>query len=207
MEGCILLKNKALTSRITYATIVGGVLGFLISAVAITEPLLFAIPGLRSVLAASPFPVIFTTIVLGMAVGGFTGAILPFFLKSVAEKKKDDNIKIKLREEQMDITKDRVKTADVYVRKEIITDEKTITVPVNREELVVEKKAISNDQESETMRIPLSVEHIEVIKHPKQLNNVTISKNKYTETEAVEETLKKEKLTIDSKGDVKTRDK
>ena len=202
-----MLKNKALTSRITYATIVGGVLGFLISAVAITEPLLFAIPGLRSVLAASPFPVIFTTIVLGMAVGGFTGAILPFFLKSVAEKKKDDNIKIKLREEQMDITKDRVKTADVYVRKEIITDEKTITVPVNREELVVEKKAISNDQESETMRIPLSVEHIEVIKHPKQLNNVTISKNKYTETEAVEETLKKEKLTIDSKGDVKTRDK
>ena len=201
-----MLKNKALSSRITYAA-VGGVLGFLISAVAVNEPVLFAIPGLRIILAASPFPVIITTTVLGIAVGGFTGALSLYFQKSGAGQNTDDKIKIKLREEQLDITKDRVKTSDVYVRKEIITDEKTITIPVKREELVVEKKAIGNNQDSETVRIPLSEEHIKVIKHPKILKNVTLSKKEYAETEAVEEILKKERLTIDSKGDIKTGEK
>ncbi len=78
---------------------------------------------------------------------------------------------------------------------------------VAREELVVEKKVIGNQQEFETARIPLREENIEVKKHPKQLNDVTISEKEYAESEAVEETLKKERLTIDSKGDVKTRDK
>ena len=201
-----MLKNKALSSRITYAA-VGGVLGFLISAVAVNEPVLFAIPGLRIILAASPFPVIITTTVLGIAVGGFIGALSLYFQKSGAGQNTDDKIKFKLREEKLDITKDRVKTADVYVRKEIITDEKTITVPVKREELVVEKKTIGNNQDSQTVRIPLSEEHIEVIKHPKLLNNVIISKKEYEQTDAVEETLKKERLTIDSKGDGKTRNK
>ena len=200
-----MLKNNAPASTIIFATIVGGVVGFIISAVAVTEPLLFAIPGLRSILDASPFPIIITTTVLGMAVGALIGALPALHSRySVVGQNTDD--KIKLREEQLDITKNRVKTADVHVHKETITDENTITVPVTREYLVIEKKAIGNDQESESVRIPLTEEQIEVIKHTKLLNDVSIDKKKYTETEAVEETLRKESLTIDSKGDVKIRD-
>ena len=200
-----MLKNNTPASTIIFATIVGGVVGFIISAVAVTEPLLFAIPGLRSILAASPFPIIITTTVLGMAVGALIGALPALHSRySVVGQNTDD--KIKLREEQLDITKNRVKTADVHVHKETITDEDTITVPVTREYLVIEKKTIGNDQESESVRIPLTEEQIEVIKHTKLLNDVSIDKKEYTETKAVEETLRKENLTIDSKGDVKIRD-
>ncbi len=209
-----MLKHKLHASGIIFATIIGGIIGFAISAVAATATVLFAIPGLRSILAASPFPAIVTTTVLGMVIGGFIGA-LPLYSQNSSEAgqntdyltddKIDNKVKIKLREEQLDITKNRVKTADVDVHKEIVTDKKKVTVPVAREELVVEEKAIGNNQESKTARIPLSEESIEVIKHPKQLNDVNISKKEHTENETVEETLKKEKLTTESKGDVKTK--
>jgi uncharacterized protein (TIGR02271 family) len=197
-----LLKNKSLTSGIILATIVGGIVGFI---VVVNETLFLIIPGLRSILEASPFSILITTTVLGMVVGGITGAIALQY--SGVRKNTDENIKIKLREEQMDITKNRVKMANVNIHKEIITDEKTITVPVTRENLVVEKEAIGNEQESKTVRIPLSEEQIEIIKHPTLLNQVSVDKKEYTETDLVEETLKKEKLTIDSKGDAKIRDK
>lgn len=197
-----MLKNKSLTSGILLATIVGGIVGFL---VVVNETLFLIIPGLRSILEASPFSILITTTVLGMVVGGTTGALALQY--SGVRKNTDDNIKIKLREEQMDITKNRVKMVDVNVHKEIITDEKTITVPVTRENLVVEKEVIGNDQESKTVRIPLSEEQIEIIKHPTLLNQVSVDKKEYTETDLVEETLKKEKVTIDSKGNAKIRDK
>jgi uncharacterized protein (TIGR02271 family) len=106
-----------------------------------------------------------------------------------------------------------VQTAEVTSHKEVITKEKTITVPVTREELVIEKRSFDNDasntdsETSEIMRIPLTEEQIDIVKKPVKLEEVSIYKNQYDATEHIEETLKKEIAHIETTGNVKVVDK
>ncbi|MDF2615333.1 MAG: hypothetical protein K0S71_3119, partial [Clostridia bacterium] len=83
-----------------------------------------------------------------------------------AFKNAGDSARLQLRKEQLEISKELVQTADVISHKEIITEEKTITVPVTREELVIERKDMKNsnsDEEyTEIMRIPLTEEQLDV---------------------------------------------
>ncbi|MDF2591002.1 MAG: hypothetical protein K0S75_468 [Clostridia bacterium] len=124
-----------------------------------------------------------------------------------------DKARLQLREEQLEISKELVQTAEVTSHKEAITEEKTITVPVTREELVIEKRSFDNDasntdgKSSEIMRIPLTEEQIEVVKNPVKLEEVSIYKNQYDEIEHIEETLKKEISHIETTGNVKVVDK
>ncbi len=50
--------------------------------------------------------------------------------------------KLRLHEERLDVEKERVKTGEVQVHKEVIKDNKTINVPVQREEVVIERNAL-----------------------------------------------------------------
>jgi uncharacterized protein (TIGR02271 family) len=124
-----------------------------------------------------------------------------------------DHARLQLREEQLEISKELVQTAEVTSHKEVITKEKTITVPVTREELVIEKRSFDNDATStdseatEIMRIPLTEEQIDIVKNPVKLEEVSIYKNQYDETEHIEETLKKEIAHIETTGNVKVVDK
>ena len=82
---------------------------------------------------------------------------------------------LKLREEVLDIAKKQVPSVLLRFIKNS-PDEQTITVPVRREEMVIEKIAIHDGikEEPEIMRIPLMEEHVEVVKHP-----VHIAKYRY----------------------------
>ncbi|WP_051316997.1 YsnF/AvaK domain-containing protein [Ectobacillus panaciterrae] len=116
------------------------------------------------------------------------------------------DVKLKLCEEQLDIFKTRVQTGDVIVRKEVVTEEKIIVVPVNREELVIERKVFDAENpdkmkgHTEIIRIPVSEEHIEIVKHPTALEDVTIYKRQFQESAHVEEILKKEKVHVETIG-------
>ncbi|WML43301.1 YsnF/AvaK domain-containing protein [Neobacillus sp. PS3-40] len=117
--------------------------------------------------------------------------------------------KIKLHMEQLDISKKRIKTAAVTIHKEFITEEKTIVVPVTREELVIEKKMFDakNPEKlnglSKTIRIPILEERIEVIKHPVILENVKIYKRRYQKIEHIEKSFKKEIAHLETIGNAK----
>jgi uncharacterized protein (TIGR02271 family) len=130
-----------------------------------------------------------------------------------AFKNISDHARLQRREEQLEISKELVQTAEVTSHKEVITKEKTITVPVTREELVIEKRSFDNDasntdnETSEIMRIPLTEEQIDIVKNPVKLEEVSIYKNQYDETEHIEETLKKEIAHIETTGNVKVVDK
>lgn len=124
--------------------------------------------------------------------------------------KQDNNSDVKqgtlqLREEQLDISKERIKTGEVSMHKESYTEEKTITVPVVHEELVIEKRILG--QEAETIRIPIKEERIEIVKHPVALEDVSYYINQYETTKHIEETLKREKLHIETDGDIEVIDK
>jgi uncharacterized protein (TIGR02271 family) len=114
---------------------------------------------------------------------------------------------VQLHTEDFQIIKKWVKTSDVKIYKHKYTEEKQIIVPVIHEELVVEKKIIDTDGEMngqiETIRIPLSEERIEIIKHPIILENIEINKRKFEELIHISEIVKTEKIHIETIGDIK----
>lgn len=117
--------------------------------------------------------------------------------------------KLRLREEQLDVSKNRVQAGEVSVRKEIIEDQKTINVPVSHEEIVIERRSVNNDSSAtpiggdETIRIPVSEEQVEVHKNTVVTGEVDIHKREVQGTEQVKDTVKREEARIDKTGDVK----
>ncbi|HYX51689.1 MAG TPA: YsnF/AvaK domain-containing protein [Ktedonobacteraceae bacterium] len=125
---------------------------------------------------------------------------------------------IPVREEELHVQKQLVETGEVIVRKEIITEEKTFTVPVTREELVIERfpgstqssdlSSYEDEDLSEalidggTLRIVLREERVHVEKQTVVKEEIFISKRQIQETQHIEETLRKEEAHIERVGDV-----
>lgn len=123
------------------------------------------------------------------------------------EKTSSQNVEtLQIKEEQLDIAKKWIQTGDVKIHKEIFSEEKNFTIPIQREDLVIEKKSIassnSKDKASETqiIRIPLSEEHVEFSKHKVVLEDISIYKQQINDIEHIEETLKKEKPKVKISG-------
>ncbi|MBX4270411.1 YsnF/AvaK domain-containing protein [Clostridium estertheticum] len=107
-----------------------------------------------------------------------------------------------IKKEELDIAKKWLQTGEVNIYRETFTEEKTFTVPVKREELVIKKKVLaSSDSEiknmpTEIIRIPLSEEHVEFTKHKVNLEEVSIYKQQIQDIKHIEETLKREALKV-----------
>lgn len=116
---------------------------------------------------------------------------------------------LKLCEEQLDIIKKMVSTGKVDVHTEMVTEEKNITVPVNREELVIETTALDSETSrpeapvTETIRIPLREERVEVSKHFVDLEKVNVEQRQFQTTETVTGTVKKEQLRVETAGEAR----
>ncbi|MGN7356922.1 YsnF/AvaK domain-containing protein [Paenibacillus sp. SAF-054] len=118
----------------------------------------------------------------------------------------DQERTMRLREEQLDISKRQQTTGEVNLRKEVVEHEQTINVPVNREEVVIEKKAVQDQStgepigHDETIRIPVKEEQVEVNKRPVVTGEVEIHKRQVQDTEEVRDTLKKEEAHLEQTG-------
>lgn len=114
----------------------------------------------------------------------------------------DDKTVLKIREEQLNIAKKWIQTGEVKIYKESFKDEKTFTVPVLREELVIEKKVLdksTNQGENEVpevIRIILSEEDVEFTKHKVALEDVSIYKHQVQDVKHIEEILKREEAKV-----------
>jgi len=123
----------------------------------------------------------------------------------------DDTRKIQLREEQLNVTKKPVETGEVRVHKEVHTEQRTIQVPVKREEIVVERHAVSGQTASgeigrnEEIRIPVREEQVQVDKNAVVKEEVTVGKRQVQDTEQVGGTVRKEEVRIEKKGDVNVK--
>lgn len=163
------------------------------------------------------FPLIPLTVSTGTVLGALFGGTIGWFIRmqvkqpqrTIVKKPMEDDkhsVKILLREEALDISKQLIETGGVTMHKEIIHEEKVLTVPVTREELVIEKKKFSLKEpnasggKSEIIRIPLSEEKIKVSKHTVVLNNISAYRHKVTKTVDIDDVLKKEKLHVDVTG-------
>lgn len=107
-----------------------------------------------------------------------------------------------IEKEQLDIAKEWMQTGEVYIYRETITEEKSFTVPIKREELVIKKKTFGcitpepKDLSTDIIRIILNEEHVEFNKHKVNLEDVSIYKQQIQDIQHIEETLKKEESII-----------
>jgi uncharacterized protein (TIGR02271 family) len=115
---------------------------------------------------------------------------------------------IPVREEKLQARKTPVKKGEVKVRKEVVTENETIQVPVTREEVVIERRPASGRASAadikagEEIRIPITEEQVRVDKDTVVKGEVTVGKRKVTGTETVSGRVRKEKVKVEKEGAV-----
>lgn len=119
----------------------------------------------------------------------------------------EDEKTMRLREEQLDVSKNKSKVGEVEVHKEVVEEQKTINVPVNHEEVVIERKAVTDHTtnepigKDESIRIPVSEEQVEVNKRNVVTGEVEVHKETVQDTEQVKDTVKREEARISREGE------
>jgi uncharacterized protein (TIGR02271 family) len=115
---------------------------------------------------------------------------------------------VKLREEQLRVQKQPVQTGEARLRKDVVTEQKSIDVPVTREEVYIERRPGSGqptDQpigEGETYRVPVREEQVTVEKQPYVREEVAMGKRPVQETRQVSDTVRREEAHVERTGDV-----
>jgi len=122
----------------------------------------------------------------------------------------EDGRTIQLHEEQLTAHKQSEKTGDVRVRKEVRTEHKTVTVPVEREEVVIERRPASGRRtngtvKSEEIRIPVKEERVTVGKETVVKEEVAVGKRKVQDTKTVSGDVRSEELVVESEGGARVR--
>jgi uncharacterized protein (TIGR02271 family) len=127
---------------------------------------------------------------------------------------------VPIREEVLQVQKQAVETGAVYISKRVIMEEKTITVPVMREEIVVERRLAStpngdSDQPAgaiagriielapnESISIPIRSEQVMVEKRPVVTEVLIVGKQQIEETRNITDMVQREVPVVEREGDI-----
>ena len=115
-----------------------------------------------------------------------------------------EGARIAVREEELQAHKQLVETGEVRVRKEVVTEHRTLEVPVQREEVVIERRTPTGEPVEE-IRIPVREEQVTVEKRPVVKEEVTVGKRLVQGTEQVGGEVRKEVVRVEREGDVDIR--
>jgi uncharacterized protein (TIGR02271 family) len=115
---------------------------------------------------------------------------------------------VQLREEQLRANKQSVESGAVGVRKDVVSEQQSFDVPVNREEVVIERHAASGQPsdtpigEGETYRVPVREEQVTVDKQPVVREEVSLGKRQVQDSQRVSDTVRREEARVEHQGDV-----
>ena len=116
--------------------------------------------------------------------------------------------RIQLRGEVLRTYKERVQRGEVRLRKEVVTENQTVSVPVTREEIVIERtpatgQRVSGDIGSaEEVRVPLAEERARVEKQPVVTEEVRVGKRAVQHNQQLSDKVRHEELRVEKEGDV-----
>ena len=110
-------------------------------------------------------------------------------------------------EEQMNVNKERVATGEARLRKYVVTDTETVEVPVEREEVRVERTPINAEDaknyngtisgDTEEASVTLHEEQVNVNKETVPVEKINLKKDTVRDTETHTEELRKEQIDTD----------
>lgn len=118
-----------------------------------------------------------------------------------------------LREEQLKVDKEDIQTGEVEIGKEVKTEQRDMDIPVRHDEIYVERRPVDENtadaspvNDSETVRVPIVEEKLEVTKKPVVTDEVVVGKRTVEENEHISETVKKEEPRLNKEGNVRDLD-
>ncbi len=121
---------------------------------------------------------------------------------------------LKLKEERLHAEKHPVQTGEVRIGKEVHTETRHIEVPVEREEVVIERRPVHGGTTSEAgeirageeIRVPVREEQVSVHKEAVVTEEVGVGKRVVQDTKRVGGEVRKEQVKVERRGDVDIKD-
>lgn len=119
---------------------------------------------------------------------------------------------IQLSQEELHVNKDRVQAGEVAVGKHVVSEEKSVTVPVEHEEVVVTRHAVNREidpsqigADSATVRVPVMAEQVATNVTARVVEEVEVGKRTIHEEKTVTDTVRREELNVDRDGNVEVK--
>jgi uncharacterized protein (TIGR02271 family) len=122
-----------------------------------------------------------------------------------------DRDTMRLHEERLHATTRPTQAGEVRIGKEIVSEERSIEVPVHHEEVVIERHPVDaastpgelhDTNRDREIRVPIMEEHVEIEKHTVPVEEVSIGKRQVQETQRVTATVHREEARLEHTGDV-----
>ncbi|GKV69295.1 hypothetical protein NCCP2716_17930 [Sporosarcina sp. NCCP-2716] len=127
---------------------------------------------------------------------------------------------VDLHEEKLEFDKQRVQTGEVELEKNVVEERVKTDIPVEHEEVTIERRPVTDQTartggvsaadgvtfDEETIRVPVTEERVEVTKRPVVTEELVINKKTVTDTERVDETLKREEVEVNRTGETDSVD-
>jgi uncharacterized protein (TIGR02271 family) len=117
---------------------------------------------------------------------------------------------VQLREEELQARKQSVQTGEVTVGREVVSEQRTLEVPVTREEVFVERHPVEHrpsdrpiDEREQTIEVPVREEQVSVDKRAVVYEEVEVGKQQVQETQQVSGTVRREEARIEREGNVR----
>lgn len=123
-----------------------------------------------------------------------------------------EEARIPLVEEEVVAKKHVQQAGEVRVHKETVTEEKQVTVPVQREVVRVERVPATGATpapgafQEESVTVPVRQEVVDIEKHPVVREEVVVTKETREGTETAATTARHEEIDIEKSGDLKERE-
>lgn len=119
-----------------------------------------------------------------------------------------DEESVQLHEERLNVDKENIETGDASVDKHVVEEEQEFDVPVEREEVTIERRPVNekvdedfNANDDDSVHIPLHEERVKVDKENVVSEEIVIKKNKVQDTEHVSEKVRHEEADINNPTD------
>lgn len=117
---------------------------------------------------------------------------------------------IERHEEQLNVEKEPVQTGEVRVEKDVVEQQQSVDVPLEREEVHLERRAVDKPASGEAftdqeVSIPVSEERAQVTKEARVVEELDVEKDVHQDTERVEGTVKKEEFKVEGEEHAKPR--
>lgn len=120
----------------------------------------------------------------------------------------NDEESLKLHEERLNVDKERVQTGEVNVGKHVVEEEQSVDVPVEREEVYVERRPVNDEtgsgltdrdgfNDKDSIHVDVNEERLNVSKDDVVSEELVVGKRKVKDTEHVSETVRREEADID----------
>jgi uncharacterized protein (TIGR02271 family) len=115
----------------------------------------------------------------------------------------DGGDRLERREERLTVDKETDRAGDVHVGKHVEEEVQAVDVPVTREEVTIDRHAVDRPASGEafteeSIDVPVYEERVEASKEARVVEELEVGKTAVTDTEHVEETVRREEFDIET---------